>query len=61
MTDFAHTTAGLSQLFLEIERDNEASIRVARAAGFQLTDAPPSVVEDKGRTLSLFTWSHSRP
>ncbi|WP_405139714.1 GNAT family N-acetyltransferase [Sphaerisporangium sp. NBC_01403] len=61
MRDFAHTTAGLSQVFLEIERDNEASIRVARAAGFQLTDAPPSVVEDKGRTLSLFTWSHSRP
>ncbi|MEV7971168.1 GNAT family N-acetyltransferase [Sphaerisporangium sp. NPDC088356] len=61
LTDFAHTAARLSQVFLEIERDNEASIRVARAAGFQLTDAPPSVVEDKGRSLNLYTWSHSCP
>ncbi|MEU8271114.1 GNAT family N-acetyltransferase [Sphaerisporangium sp. NPDC049002] len=61
MTDFAHTEARLNQVFLEIERDNEASVRVARAAGFQLTDAPPSVVEDKGRSLNLYTWSHSRP
>ncbi|WP_250564194.1 GNAT family N-acetyltransferase [Sphaerisporangium fuscum] len=56
MTHFAQTVAGLSKVFLEIEKENEASERVARAAGFRLTDAPPRVVEEKGRTLSLFVW-----
>ncbi|GAA3813989.1 hypothetical protein GCM10022226_38490 [Sphaerisporangium flaviroseum] len=60
MTDFAHEVAGLAQVFLEIEPDNEPSTRVARAAGFHLSDAPPNIVEDKGRTLSLLTWTHFR-
>jgi RimJ/RimL family protein N-acetyltransferase len=60
MTDFAHEVAGLAQVFLEIEPDNEPSTRVARAAGFHLSDAPPNTVEDKGRTLSLLTWTHFR-
>jgi RimJ/RimL family protein N-acetyltransferase len=61
LRDFAHEVVGISQVFLEIEPDNEPSVRVARAAGFILSDAPPSLVEDKGRTLSLFTWTHSGP
>ncbi|WP_248965062.1 GNAT family N-acetyltransferase [Sphaerisporangium perillae] len=61
MTEFAYEVMGLPQVFLEIEPDNEPSVRVARAAGFLLSDAPPTIVEDKGRTLSLATWTCSRP
>ncbi|GII60205.1 acetyltransferase [Sphaerisporangium krabiense] len=61
MAEFAHTVAGLSRVCLEIERDNEASTRVARAAGFTLTGEPPKVVQEKGRRLSLLTWAHPAP
>ncbi|RCG32800.1 N-acetyltransferase [Sphaerisporangium album] len=58
MVEFAHSSAGLTHVYLEIENENEASVRVARAAGFGLTDAPPTVLEEKGRRLSLRTWAH---
>lgn len=58
MVDFAHTVAGLSRVLLEIEDGNEASKGVAHAAGFHRTHIPPTVVEEKGRTLQLFTWVH---
>ncbi|MFC4584879.1 GNAT family N-acetyltransferase [Sphaerisporangium corydalis] len=57
LADYALTTAGLARVYLEIERENESSVRVARAAGFRLTDTPPATTEEKGRTLELLTWS----
>lgn len=47
-------------MLLEIEPDNHPSAAVARAAGFDLTDALPEVVEDKGRSYALLTWAHHR-
>jgi len=58
MTAYAHETAGLPRVILEIEPDNAASSAVARAAGYRLTDLPPEQVVDKGRELTLFTWEH---
>jgi RimJ/RimL family protein N-acetyltransferase len=61
MTDYAHQVAALPHVLLEIEADNHASIAVARAAGFHLTDVPAQTVEDKGRTYTLLTWAHDAP
>jgi hypothetical protein len=61
MVDFARTMPGLSRILLEIEDGNEASKRVATAAGFYRTGAPPTVIEEKGRTLELFTWLLTPP
>ncbi|MCW2887809.1 MAG: hypothetical protein QOE54_679 [Streptosporangiaceae bacterium] len=58
MTEYAHWVAALPQVLLEIEPDNAPSIAVARAAGFHLTEAPPTVAEQKGRRLTLLTWAH---
>ncbi|WP_067451498.1 GNAT family N-acetyltransferase [Actinomadura macra] len=58
MTDYAHHVAGLSKVGLEIEPGNAASTAVARTAGYHLTDAAPVIVEEKGRRVSLLTWTH---
>ncbi|MFF2132077.1 GNAT family N-acetyltransferase [Streptomyces olivochromogenes] len=59
MTDFAHTTAGLPRVILEIELDNHPSIAVARSAGFRQSNSPHETVTDKGRTYDLLTWEHN--
>jgi RimJ/RimL family protein N-acetyltransferase len=58
MTEYAHHALALSRVLLEIEPGNHASVAVARAAGYRLTDAPPETVTDKGRTYHLLTWEH---
>ena len=58
MTEFARKTVGVSRLLLEIEDNNAASVAVARAAGYRLTDAPPVPSEEKGRSLVLRTWEY---
>ena len=57
-TEYAHAELDLPDVMLEIEPDNEASAAVARAAGFQLTDAEPETVTDKGRSYDLLKWEH---
>lgn len=61
MTDYAHQAAALPRVVLEIEPGNHASAAVARSAGFDLTDAAPATVTDKGRTYDLLTWEHCAP
>jgi RimJ/RimL family protein N-acetyltransferase len=58
LTTYAHETVGLARVILEIEPDNAASSAVARAAGYRLTDLPPTPIVDKGRELTLLTWEH---
>ncbi|WP_329019162.1 GNAT family N-acetyltransferase [Streptomyces sp. NBC_01601] len=60
MTEFAHTTAALPKVILEIEPDDQPSITVARMAGFHPSShSVPETVTDKGRTHDLLTWEHS--
>lgn len=61
MIDHAYKTLGFSRLLLEIEADNRASIAVARAAGFMLTDAAPDVVRGERRSYTLYTWALDLP
>ncbi|MFE1952137.1 GNAT family N-acetyltransferase [Streptomyces sp. NPDC059524] len=61
MTEYAHTTAALPTVILEIEPDNGASIAVARAAGYRPSASAPETVTDKGRTYSLHPWEHTHP
>jgi RimJ/RimL family protein N-acetyltransferase len=61
VTEYAHTSCDLPRLILEIEPDNEASMAVARAAGFRASGAEPETVTDKGRTYELLTWEHRIP
>ncbi|MHA6759277.1 GNAT family N-acetyltransferase [Streptacidiphilus sp. PAMC 29251] len=58
LTEYAHRELALPQVLLEIEPDNHPSIAVARSAGFHLTDSAPEVVQDKGRSYTLLTWTH---
>ncbi|GAA3033111.1 GNAT family N-acetyltransferase [Streptosporangium longisporum] len=58
MTEFARETVGVARLLLEIEDGNTASVAVARAAGYRLTDAPPVPTEEKGRPVALRTWEY---
>ncbi|MFI6450619.1 GNAT family N-acetyltransferase [Streptosporangium amethystogenes] len=60
MTEFARDTVGVSRLLLEIEAGNAASVGVARAAGYRLTEAPPVPSEEKGRPIALRTWEYER-
>ncbi|MEU8199671.1 GNAT family N-acetyltransferase [Streptosporangium sp. NPDC049046] len=61
MTEFARRTVRVSRLLLEIEDANAASVAVARAAGYHLTDAPPVPTEEKGRSIMLRTWEYEEP
>ncbi|GAA0951592.1 hypothetical protein GCM10009554_53280 [Kribbella koreensis] len=58
ITAYAHEVAGMPRVLLEIEAENEASNAVARGAGYELTDAEPTPVTEKGRDLLLYTWEH---
>lgn len=58
MTEFARQTVGVSRLRLEIEAANTASVAVARAAGYRLTDMPLVTSQEKGRPLALQTWEY---
>jgi RimJ/RimL family protein N-acetyltransferase len=58
ITAYAHEVAEMPRVLLEIEADNEPSKAVARRAGYQLTDAEPQWVTEKGRKLALHTWEH---
>ena len=58
MTDYAHRVARIKRVVLQIEADNLASVGVARATGYQLTDLAPSPVSNKGRSYTLMTWEH---
>jgi RimJ/RimL family protein N-acetyltransferase len=58
LTDYAHRNARMKRVVLEIEADNDPSVRVAKGAGYRLTDTAPSQVADKGRNYSLLTWEH---
>ncbi|MBC9730334.1 GNAT family N-acetyltransferase [Streptomyces sp. TRM68367] len=61
ITDYAHHALGLPRVTLGIEAENGASIAVARAVRFHLTDEPPLNAVIKGRPLALQTWAHDRP
>jgi RimJ/RimL family protein N-acetyltransferase len=58
MTDYAHRVALIKRVVLQIEADNLASVGVARAAGYQLTDLAPSRVSNEGRSYTVLTWEH---
>ncbi|MFI6376439.1 GNAT family N-acetyltransferase [Streptomyces sp. NPDC050546] len=58
VTAYAHASAALPRVILEIEPDNHPSIAVARSAGFRPADSASETVTDKGRTYELFTWEH---
>ncbi|MFE2427498.1 GNAT family N-acetyltransferase [Streptomyces sp. NPDC059373] len=60
MTHYAHHTAGLPRVTLSIEGGNAASVAVAVAGGYHLTDEPLLDVVNKGRSLALQTWAHDR-
>ncbi|ACU73682.1 GCN5-related N-acetyltransferase [Catenulispora acidiphila DSM 44928] len=60
VTEYAHSTLDWPEVVLEIEPDNAASVAVARAVGFQRSEAKPETVTDKGRTFDLFRWEHRR-
>lgn len=57
MTAYAYDQLGMGRAILRIAADNEGSIGVAVAAGFQLADEPPVFRERKGRKVSLLTWA----
>ncbi|MFC7646462.1 GNAT family N-acetyltransferase [Streptosporangium lutulentum] len=59
ITDHAHRSLAMPNVFAQIEPDNHASIAVVRGAGFRLTDEAPEQVTDKGRTYELLTWVHT--
>ncbi len=57
VTAYAYHQLSMDQIILRIAPDNVASIAVARATGFELTDAAPCTRRDNH---SLFTWRHRR-
>jgi RimJ/RimL family protein N-acetyltransferase len=60
MTAYAYDQLGMGRAILRVAADNEGSVGVALAAGFQLSDEPPVVRERKGGKISLLTWCHQR-
>ncbi|WP_285777489.1 GNAT family N-acetyltransferase [Microtetraspora sp. NBRC 13810] len=59
LVEHAHETLAMPRLYAQIEPDNHASMAVAKATGFQLTDEAPQQVADKGRSYELLTWLHT--
>jgi hypothetical protein len=58
ITAYAYDTLAAARVILRIPRGNTASAAVARAAGFQLTTAPP--IHREGARDPLHTWLHHR-
>ncbi|MET7780542.1 GNAT family N-acetyltransferase [Streptomyces sp. NPDC005388] len=58
VTEYAHTSAAVPRVILEIEPNNHPSIAVARSAGFRPANSASETVTDKGRTYELLTWEH---
>ena len=56
MAEFARDVMKLERVQLQIEPENAASMGVAKAAGFRLSDEPLLEVTEKGRVCSLCTW-----
>ncbi|MEV0641878.1 GNAT family protein [Streptomyces sp. NPDC050619] len=61
MTEYPHHTMDLPRVTPSIEAENGARAAVARAVGCRLTDEPPILTVDQGRSLALRTWAHDRP
>ncbi|MEV8543378.1 GNAT family N-acetyltransferase [Streptomyces sp. NPDC051572] len=61
MTEYAHHALDLPRSTLSIATDNAASAAVARAAGYHLTDEPPTTTVRRGWSLTLRTWARDRP
>lgn len=60
LVGYAFGVLGMQVVLLEIEPDNEASVAVARRAGFVISSTPALSVEDKARTYTLRTWERRR-
>ncbi|RDI66982.1 GNAT family N-acetyltransferase [Nocardia pseudobrasiliensis] len=58
LTDYAYRELGTRHVLLRINSANAASVAVARATGFELTDDPVTV---RGRSGPLRTWCHRVP
>ncbi|MHA4820102.1 GNAT family N-acetyltransferase [Streptomyces aculeolatus] len=58
ITDYAYYTLHMQRILLRIAEANTASVALARAAGFHLTDAAPTTRE--GARDELLTWQHRR-
>ncbi|MFF3405110.1 GNAT family N-acetyltransferase [Streptomyces sp. NPDC002742] len=61
MANYAFEQLGASQVILELEAENAASVGVATKAGFGLLDVPLITGEEKGRPYALQTWGLNRP
>jgi RimJ/RimL family protein N-acetyltransferase len=59
LRDHAHEVAGMPVLGLKIEPDNQASIAVARGAGFHLSRPAAEVVQHRGRRCVLDLWEYA--
>lgn len=57
LSDYAMRHTGARRVVLCIEEANAASIAVARATGFTLTDDEPVLRMSRGRETSLRTWN----
>jgi RimJ/RimL family protein N-acetyltransferase len=58
LLDHAREAHGVRRFVLRISPGNVASMRVAEACGFRLTDAPLLQRELKGRPVELGTWEY---
>jgi RimJ/RimL family protein N-acetyltransferase len=58
LLDHAREAHGVRRFVLRISPGNVASMRVAEACGFRLTDAPLLQREMKGRPVELGTWEY---
>ncbi|MFP3986504.1 GNAT family N-acetyltransferase [Streptomyces sp. E11-3] len=61
MTEYAHHTADMPRVTLSIAAENGASVAVARAAGYLLTNEPQVSKVNKGRPLTMQLWAHDHP
>lgn len=56
MANYARASLGMRALVLRIDPANVASVAVARAAGFHITDDEPVTFERKGHDITLYRW-----